>query len=84
MPRINLEVICHKLAIYPKVKTNRQKKHKLKVKRQKAAAAKTEKLLRAGFIREIHFTSWLVNVVMTLKSLVKWRMCADFTDLNKA
>ena len=44
----------------------------------------TAKPLKTGFIKEIHLTTWLANVVMVLKSLGKWRMCVDFTDLNKA
>ena len=27
---------------------------------------------------------WLANVVMVKKASGKWRMCVDFTDLNKA
>ena len=44
----------------------------------------TAKLLKAGFVKEIHFTTWLANVVMVPKSPRKWRMCVDFMDLNKA
>uniref|UniRef100_A0A2N9IZJ8 Reverse transcriptase domain-containing protein n=1 Tax=Fagus sylvatica TaxID=28930 RepID=A0A2N9IZJ8_FAGSY len=43
-----------------------------------------EKLLTAGFIREVSYPDWLVNVVIVKKSNSKWRMCVDFTDLNKA
>jgi hypothetical protein len=39
-------------------------------------------LLKAGFIREVDY--WLANVVLVKKSNGKWRMCVDFTDLNKA
>jgi hypothetical protein len=39
--------------------------------------------LDAGFICEVHYLSWLVNVVMVRKKNGKWRMCMDFTDLNK-
>ena len=28
--------------------------------------------------------TWLVNVVMVKKTNGSWRMCVDFTDLNKA
>ncbi|MCI55736.1 gag-pol polyprotein, partial [Trifolium medium] len=38
----------------------------------------------AGFIEEIKYLSWLANVVMVKKANGKWRMCVDFTDLNKA
>jgi len=40
--------------------------------------------LRAGHIREIQYPEWLANVVLVKKANGKWRMCVDFTDLNKA
>ena len=43
-----------------------------------------KKLLEANFIKEVFYPNWLPNVVMVKKSNVKWRMCVDFTDLNKA
>ena len=43
-----------------------------------------EKLLTIGFIREIYYLKWLVNVVMVKKSNRKWHICIDFTDLNHA
>ena len=43
-----------------------------------------EKLLTANFIREVFYPDWLANVVMVKKNTGKWRMCVDFTDLNKA
>ncbi|KAL2235820.1 UNVERIFIED_CONTAM: hypothetical protein Sindi_1314200 [Sesamum indicum] len=42
------------------------------------------KLLRAGYVSEVHYTDWLANVMMVPKVSGKWRMCTDFTDLNKA
>ena len=36
------------------------------------------------FIREIYYPDWLANVVMVKKDNGKWRMCVNFTDLNKA
>ena len=42
------------------------------------------KLLAAGFIREVYYLDWLANVVLVKKANGKWRMCVDFTDLNKA
>ena len=43
-----------------------------------------DKLLDAGFIREVFYPEWLANVVMVKKNNDKWRMCVDFIDLNKA
>ena len=41
-------------------------------------------MLIAGFIREVYYSKWLANVVLVKKANGKWRMCIDFTDLNKA
>jgi hypothetical protein len=34
--------------------------------------------------REVHYPDWLANVVMVKKANGRWRMCVDFTDLNKS
>ena len=50
----------------------------------KAVAEEVRKLLEAGFIREVYYPDWLANVVMVRKNNATWRMCVDFTDLNRA
>ena len=35
-------------------------------------------------IKEVKFPSWLANVVVVQKKNGKWRMCVDYTNLNKA
>jgi hypothetical protein len=38
----------------------------------------------AGFITEVLHLEWLANPVLVLKkNKVDWRMCVDYTDLNK-
>ena len=37
-----------------------------------------------SFIREVYYPDWLANVVMVKKNNGKWRMCVNFTDLNRA
>ena len=37
-----------------------------------------------GLIREVYYPDWLTNVILVKKANEKWRMCVDFTDLNKA
>ena len=41
-------------------------------------------MLKANFIREVYYPDWLANIVMVKKANEKWRMCVNFTDLNKA
>ena len=52
--------------------------------RKKAVVREVEKLLEAGFIREVFYPEWLTNVVMVKKNNGKWRMCVDFTNHSKA
>ena len=40
--------------------------------------------MTVGFIWEVYYPEWLANVVLVKKANGKWRMCIDFTDLNKA
>jgi hypothetical protein len=41
-------------------------------------------LLDAGFIKEVYHPDWLTNPVVVPKKNKDWRMCVDYTDLNKA
>ena len=52
--------------------------------RDRAIVEEVRKLQEASFIREVYYPDWLVNVVMVKKASGKWRMCVDFTNLNKA
>uniref|UniRef100_A0A2N9EI37 Reverse transcriptase domain-containing protein n=1 Tax=Fagus sylvatica TaxID=28930 RepID=A0A2N9EI37_FAGSY len=52
--------------------------------RNNAIMEEVDKLLITNFIREVFYPNWLANVVMVKKANGKWRMCVDFTDLNKA
>jgi len=47
-------------------------------------AHEVNQLLKADFIRPIKYTMWIANLVMVKISSSKWRMCVDYTDLNKA
>ena len=50
----------------------------------KAIVEEVRKLLEADFIQEVYYPDWLANVVMVKKVNGKWRMCVDFTDLNRS
>ena len=84
MSRINPSVITHRLNMYPSSKPVRQKKRVFAPKRDKAIKEEVQKLTTAQFIREVNYPNWLANVVMVKKANGNWRICVDFTDLNKA
>nr|AAT77832.1 putative gag-pol precursor [Oryza sativa Japonica Group]ABF96916.1 retrotransposon protein, putative, Ty3-gypsy subclass [Oryza sativa Japonica Group] len=85
-----LEVLKKNINIFawspdePDIKPRKHKLCKMSADRQEAAKAEVQKLLRAGVIQEIDHPEWLANPVLVRKSNGKWRMCVDFTDLNKA
>lgn len=54
MPKIDPRLACHKLFIYKYACPISQRKTRLGV----------DKLLKVKFIQEVHYTTWLVNVVL--------------------
>jgi len=84
MPGIDPSVIVHKLNVDPNYRPVKQRRRTFTAERNQTVAEEVEKLLKVGFIREIDYPEWLANVVLVKKSSGKWRMCVDFTDLNKA
>ncbi|GJS13204.1 hypothetical protein Tco_0407676 [Tanacetum coccineum] len=62
----------------------RQKRKGQAPKRNKAIQEEVAKLVEAEIMREVHYHDWLPNPVMVKKHDGSWRMCVDFTDLNKS
>ena len=84
MPEIDRKIIQHCLNVNAECKPVQQKKRIFAPECNKAVTKEVEKLLEADFIRKVFYPNWLANVVMVKKSNGKWKMCVDFTDLNKA
>ncbi|KAM2554851.1 hypothetical protein TB2_018940 [Malus domestica] len=70
----------------------RQKRRSYDVEWYEAMKAKVEKLKGIGFVREVNYPTWVANVILVKKNPTKeslllqkvlWRMCVDYTDLNK-
>ena len=84
MPGISLNIIVHKLNVCPSFPPFWQKKRVFAQERDKAIAKEVHKLLEANFIKEVYYPEWLASVVIVKKANGKWKMCVDFTNLNKA
>ena len=84
MPGIDPAIISHSLNVDPSFKPVSQRRRSLNSERNEAVAIEVNKLLEAGFIRKLDYNEWLSNVVLVRKKDGRWRMCVDFTDLNKA
>jgi len=84
LPGVDPLVASHKFSIYKEACYISQKKRKLGEERRLATKIEADKLLNAGFIEGAQYTTWLSNVVLVKKANGKWRICVDYTDLNKA
>jgi ribonuclease HI len=84
MPGVPRELTEHKLKVYPQARPIRQKLHRFMPDKREAIRAELARLVAAGFIREVLHPEWLANPVLVLKkNKVDWRMCVDYTYLNK-
>ncbi|RLN30671.1 prpol [Panicum miliaceum] len=81
---VSRDVMEHVLKVDSKHKPIKQRLRTMSEESNKAAQAEVQKLLDVGVIREVQFSEWLANVVMVKKKNGKWRICIDFTNLNKA
>ena len=84
MGGIDLAVITHKLNISFSFKPVKQKRRSFALERQKEINDEVNKLIQAKAIQEVEYPEWLANVVLVKKANGKWRLCIDFTDVNKA
>ncbi|KAL5564335.1 hypothetical protein UlMin_027499 [Ulmus minor] len=84
MTGIDPAIAVHRLQVDPDHPPVKQKRRKIAPERNKVVNEEVQKLLDIGSVREVHYPDWLANVVIVRKKNGKWRVCIDFTDLNKA
>nr|GEU35316.1 reverse transcriptase domain-containing protein [Tanacetum cinerariifolium] len=53
-------------------------------KRATVASKEVEELRKARILKDTRYQTWVANTVMVKKMDKSWRMCVDFTDINKA
>ena len=81
---VDLSFICHNLKVNPYVTPKRQPRRHPSKDQSNAIKEEMMKLKQAEAIKEIFYPEWLANTVVVKKKSGKWRVCVDFTDLNKA
>lgn len=84
LPGIPPEFALHRLNVDLQMKPIKQKKRSFGPDKNKHITEEVEKLILAKYIRPVSYPEWLANVVLVPKTRGKWRLCIDFTDLNKA
>ena len=81
---VSRDIVEHRLDIKPGIKPKKQKPQKMSDEKVATVKEEVQRLLDAKVIREVKCPTWLANTVPVKKKNGKWRMCINFTDLNKA
>jgi hypothetical protein len=84
MPGILRDVAEHSLDIRAGARPMKQSLRHFDEEKRRAISEEVHKLMAAGFIKEVFHPEWLANPVLVKKKGGKWRMCVDYTGLNKA
>ena len=82
-PRVNPNFTCHHLNVNPSIIPKKQSPWHPSKEHADAVRDKVMKLKQARAIKEVFYPEWLANTVVVKKKNGKWRVCVDFTDLNR-
>ena len=82
-PGVDPEFICHHLNINPLIAPKKQPPRRPSKEHVGAVQEEVTRLKQAGAIKEVFYPEWLANTVVVKKKSGKWRVCVDFTNLNK-
>jgi hypothetical protein len=83
MPGVPRDLIEHSLNVHPQAVPKKQRLRRFAHDKREAIKREIAKLLVAGFIKEVIHPEWVANPILVKKKNNEWRMCVDYTDLNK-
>ena len=81
---VDPDFICHHLDVNPSITHRKQLPRHSSKDHYEAVKDEVTKLKQVGAIKEVFYPQWLANIVVVKKKNGNWRVCIDFTDLNKA
>ncbi|KAM2959947.1 hypothetical protein FF1_029702 [Malus domestica] len=84
MPGLDPVIDVHHLAVKPGTRPIKQTQRRYRSELIPQIEAEIDKLIEAGFIREMQYPKWISNIVIVLKKSGQIRVCVDFRDLNDA
>ena len=84
MPRLDPSVVVHTSNLDKTVPPMWKPLQKKSPELWDEAAMKVGKLIKAGFVEEAKYPSWVSNIIMVRKANGSWCMCIDYTNLNRA
>jgi hypothetical protein len=84
MLRVPRELIEHELHLDPHAKPIMQQLRHCTQNKKDVIKKEIARLLDASFIKEVYHLDWLGNPILVPKKNKEWRVCVNYTNLNKA
>ena len=84
MPGLDPKVAVHRLSIKKGTSPKKQPQRRFRPELVPEIEKEVNKLIEAGFIREVKYPTWIANIVPVRKKNGQLRICVDFRDLNEA
>ena len=82
-PGVDPSFICHHLNVNPSITPRKQPPRRSSKDHSDAVRDEVTKLKQAEAIKEVFYPKWLANTMVVKKKNGRWRVCVDFTDLDK-
>jgi len=84
MPGLDPKVAVHRLSVKKSISPKKQPQRRFLPELVSEIEKEVNKLIEAGFIREVKYPTWIANIVPVRKKNGQLRICVDFRDLNDA
>ncbi|XP_074301034.1 uncharacterized protein LOC141632380 [Silene latifolia] len=84
MPGLSPKIAVHRLAIKKGTNPKKQPQRRFRPELVPEIEKEVNKLIEAGFIREVKYSTWIANIVPVRKKNGQLHICVDFRDLNDA
>ncbi|XP_071933254.1 uncharacterized protein [Coffea arabica] len=84
MPGLDPRVAVHNLSVKRGTKSVKQTQRRFRPELIPLIENEINRLIEAGFIREVKYPTWISSIVPVRKKNGKIRICVDFRDLNEA
>ncbi|KAA0054065.1 hypothetical protein E6C27_scaffold318G001370 [Cucumis melo var. makuwa] len=84
MHGLDPKVVVYLLAIKPEHQPVKQVQRRFRPELISQIKEEVNKLIKAEFIREVKYPTWVANIVPVRKKNGQLRVCVDFRDLNNA
>ena len=81
---VDPDFICHHLNVNTSVIPKKQAPRRSSKEYSDTIRDEVIKLKLVRAIKEVFYPEWLANTIVVKKKSGKWRVCIDFTNLNKA